>query len=335
MRGEWSNGMLCSPGELELPAPAGAADGLLILAPGLAAPGTPLVEALDLRPDVVFDLDISPNRPDALCMAGVARDLAAALGETVVSPATARPSTAGRPGRRAPRPVTVEAGDLCPRFTATILEGVPDGPSPAWLARRLTLAGMRPISAVVDVSNYVMLDLGQPNHAYDLDRLGGGGLLIRRGRPGERLVTLDGEERRARRRGLRDRDATGTAGRRRRHHGRQPGPRSARAPGGCCSRRPGSPRWPSPAPGARLGLHSEARVRFERGVDPEMALRRGRPLRGPAGDGRPGQGAAARPCAGVPPSMSGTRRCPRPATVRVRTAAGQRHPRAPTSTTPT
>ncbi|MST34506.1 phenylalanine--tRNA ligase subunit beta, partial [Acidimicrobiaceae bacterium USS-CC1] len=88
--------------------------------------------------------------------------------------------------------VVVEAADLCPRFTATVLTGVRVGPSPAWLAQRLTRAGMRPINVVVDVSNYVMLDVGQPNHAYDRDRLGGGGLLVRRARDGERLVTLDG-----------------------------------------------------------------------------------------------------------------------------------------------
>ncbi|HEX4863525.1 MAG TPA: hypothetical protein VFV02_05610, partial [Acidimicrobiales bacterium] len=91
MRGEWSNGMLCSPPELELPQESGSADGLMILPAGLAAPGTPLVEALDLHPDVVFDLDISANRPDALCMAGVARDLAARLGEPWSLPETPAP----------------------------------------------------------------------------------------------------------------------------------------------------------------------------------------------------------------------------------------------------
>ena len=216
-------------------------------------PGTPLVEALDLHPDVVFDLDISPNRPDALCMAGVARDLAAALGETVVATARGPPSVAVDAGRRDRAVWSSRAGDLCPRFTATILEGVPDGPSPAWMARRLTLAGMRPINAVVDVSNYVMLDLGQPNHAYDLDRLGGGGLLVRRGRPGETLVTLDGVERSLEGDDCVICDAAGAPRRRRRHHGRQPGPRSAPAPGGCCWRRPGSSRWPSPGPEAGWG----------------------------------------------------------------------------------
>jgi phenylalanyl-tRNA synthetase beta chain len=268
MRGQWSNGMLCSPAELELPAPAGVADGLLILAPGLAAPGTPLVEALDLRPDVVFDLDISPNRPDALCMAGVARDLAAALGETWQPRYGPAPVPVDEAVGTAP--VTVEAGDLCPRFTATVLEGAPDRPSPAWLARRLTLAGMRPISAIVDVSNYVMLDLGQPNHAYDLDRLGGGGLLIRRGRPGERLVTLDGEERIL---GTEDcviADATST-----------PVGVGGIMGGSEAEIGPSTRRvlleaaWFNPVAiartGTRLGLHSEARVRFERGVDPEIA----------------------------------------------------------------
>jgi phenylalanyl-tRNA synthetase beta chain len=268
MRGEWSNGMLCSPGELGLPAPPGAADGLLILAPGLAAPGTSLVDAMDLRPDVVFDLDISPNRPDALCMAGVARDLAAALGETW-SPRYGPASTAVDPAVGT-APITVEAGDLCPRFTATVLEGITDCASPAWLARRLTLAGMRPISAVVDVSNYVMLDLGQPNHAYDLDRLGGGGLLIRRGRAGEQLVTLDGEERLLGGEDCVIADATGVAvgvG------GIMGGSQAEIGPG--TQRVLLEAAWFAPVAiartGSRLGLHSEARVRFERGVDPDVA----------------------------------------------------------------
>lgn len=192
MRGEWSNGMLCAPGELGLPAPD-EDHGLLILPPEVAAPGTPLSDALGLEPDVVFDLDITPNRPDALCMAGVARDLAAAMrvpfaipADTVTLPVDPRVAAAS---------VKVDAPDLCPRFTGTVLDGVRIGPSPTWLARRLTLAGMRPISNVVDVSNYVMLDLGQPNHAYDLDRLGGRGLDVRRARAGETLRTLDGMER--------------------------------------------------------------------------------------------------------------------------------------------
>ncbi len=267
MRGQWSNGMLCSADELHLPSPGGP-DGLLILPAGLAEPGVPLVDAFDLRPDVVFDLDISANRPDALCMAGVARDLAAALGEPWSMPAA--PGAVAVDEALGTAPVVVEAGDLCPRFTGTILEGVPDGPSPVKLARRLTLAGMRPISAVVDVSNYVMLDLGQPNHAYDLDQLGGGGLLIRRGRSGERLVTLDETERVLESEDCVICDGEGTpvgiggimGGRR-----AEIGPATRRVLLEAA--------WFLPMAiartGARLGLHSEARVRFERGVDPEIA----------------------------------------------------------------
>jgi phenylalanyl-tRNA synthetase beta chain len=267
MRGEWSNGMLCSAPELGMPEAAGDGRGLLILPPDLAPSGAPLVEALQL-PEVVFDLDISPNRLDALCMAGIARDLAAALGEPWTEPEPA-PTVAVDPAVGV-APILVESGDLCPRFTGTILEGVPAGPSPAWLARRLTLAGMRPISAVVDVSNYVMLDLGQPNHAYDLDRLAGGGLLIRRGIPGEELVTLDGVARRLEPGDCVICDATGTpvgVG------GIMGGTESEIGPS--TRRVLLEAAWFLPMAiartGVRLGLHSEARVRFERGVDPQVA----------------------------------------------------------------
>ena len=270
MRGQVSHGMLCSASELELPDPPGGADGLLILEPGLAPPGTPLVDALGLEPDVVFDLDVTPNRPDALCMAGVARDLAAALGEEWSWPAgPAAPEVDPGLGTA---PVTVDAGDLCPRFTATVLEGVPDGPAPAWIARRLTLAGMRPINAVVDVSNYVMLDLGQPNHAYDQERLDGGGISVRRARPDERLETLDGVERVLAGDDCVICDASG-----------RPVGVAGIMGGASAEIGDGTRRvllecaWFDPVAvartGSRLGLHSEARVRFERGVDPEVAER--------------------------------------------------------------
>jgi phenylalanyl-tRNA synthetase beta chain len=270
MRGEVSNGMLCSASELRLPEPPGATDGLLILEPGLASPGTPVVEALGLRPDVVFDLDITPNRPDALCMAGVARDLAAALGEEWHWPSAE--GDAPPDPSLGEAPIIVEAGDLCPRFTGTVLEGVPQGPAPDWIARRLTLAGMRPISAVVDVSNYVMLDLGQPNHAYDLEQLGGGGILVRRGQPGERLVTLDEVERELSPDDCVICDADGApvgVGGIMGGAGAEIDPTTKRVLLECA--------WFDPSAiartGNRLGLHSEARTRFERGVDPEIAGR--------------------------------------------------------------
>jgi phenylalanyl-tRNA synthetase beta chain len=264
-RGQVSEGMLCSPGELELPAPEGS-DGLLILPAGIAAPGTPIAQALELTPDVVFDLDISPNRPDALCVAGVARDLAAALHRPWAAPAQVEldvdPTVI-------PPPLVVEATELCPRFTATPLEGVAPATSPAWLARRLTLAGMRPINHVVDVSNYVMLDLGQPNHPYDRARLGGGGLLVRRARPGERLTTLDGVERVL----TTDDCVIADAG--------SVGVGVAGIMGGAASEIGDDTAavvleaaWFEPMAvartGKRLGLLTEARTRFERGVDPEI-----------------------------------------------------------------
>jgi phenylalanyl-tRNA synthetase beta chain len=272
MRGEWSDGMLCSAKELELPEAPGAADGLMILPAGLAPAGTPVVDALDLHPDVVFDLDISPNRSDALCMAGVARDLAAALGEPWAPPASgaaAGVAVAADPAMGVAT-VVVESGDLCPRFTATILEGVPSGPSPAWMGRRLALAGMRPINAIVDVSNYVMLDLGQPNHPYDLALLGGGGILVRRARPGETIETLDGVTRQLQGDDCLICDATGVPvgiGGIMGGAGTEIGPDTRRVLLEAA--------WFEPIAiaktGKRLGLHSEARVRFERGVDPQVA----------------------------------------------------------------
>ncbi|MCU1450162.1 MAG: pheT [Acidimicrobiales bacterium] len=186
VRGEWSDGMLCSAAELGL---SGDHSGIFVLAVD-AEPGVPLRKALAMEPDVVFDLDVTPNRPDAMSVAGVARDLAAKLGVPFSLPAV--PAV---PAGESRATVTVKAKDLSPRFTALVLEGLTVGPSPAWLARRLTLAGMRPINNVVDVSNYVMLELGQPNHPYDLGRLGGGGLLVRKGKKDETVTTLDDVER--------------------------------------------------------------------------------------------------------------------------------------------
>ncbi len=166
--------------------------------------------------DVVFDIDVTPNRPDALSVAGVARDLAAHFRVPFAIPEPPAPA-AGELGELAT--VVVESPDLCPEFTATVLTGVTMGPSPQWMAQRLTLAGMRPINNIVDVSNYVMLELGQPNHPYDLDRLPGRGLLVRRAREGETIVTLDDVERAVGPEDCLICDAEGHAGGHRRRHG--------------------------------------------------------------------------------------------------------------------
>jgi len=203
MKGMVSNGMLCSGRELEL---SEDHDGILILndVDG-AVPGMLLIDALGIEPDVVFDVAVEANRPDAWCIAGVARDLAARLGLPFVVPTTADllARVAGADGSEVPVPavgppvgslatVRVDDLELCPRFTGRVLTGVAVGESPPWLARRLTAAGMRPINNVVDASNYVMLELGQPTHPYDLDRLNGAGLLVRRAAAGEQVTTLDG-----------------------------------------------------------------------------------------------------------------------------------------------
>lgn len=187
MAGVVSEGMLCSPAEL------GIGDdhaGILILPPYLR-PGTPIAEAMGVAPDEVrYELEINPNRPDAMSVAGVARDVAARLGLPFSLP---EPRIQEAPSRRVEElSVEIVDRDLCGRFVARVLRDVAVGPSDPLMATRLTLAGMRPINNVVDVSNYVMLELGQPNHPYDLARVAGPAFRIRRAGAGEAIVTLDG-----------------------------------------------------------------------------------------------------------------------------------------------
>lgn len=188
MKGVESNGMICSALELGL---GEDHTGILVLPDTLEA-GRPFIDAMGIESDVVYDLAIETNRPDAMSIAGVARDAAARLRRPFAIPEPP-PITAGPDGVVVP---IVDAPDLCPRFTVTVFTGANVGRSPEWLARRLTLAGMRPINNLVDVSNYVMLELGQPTHPYDLDKLPGKGLSVRAAYPGEVLVTLDDVERR-------------------------------------------------------------------------------------------------------------------------------------------
>jgi phenylalanyl-tRNA synthetase beta chain len=196
MKGVVSDGMLCSGRELGLTEDHA---GLLVLDDVEGArPGASVADVLGVVPDTVFDVTVEGNRPDAWCMAGVARDLAARLRLPYRGPTPPLPGPVPGSGPSAGPPaaelatLAVEDDDLCPRMTVRVLTGIDVGPSPAWLARRLVLAGMRPINRVVDASNYVMLELGQPTHPYDLDRLAGPGLVVRRARPGETVQTLDG-----------------------------------------------------------------------------------------------------------------------------------------------
>ncbi len=263
MRGQLSNGMLCSARELEL---GEDHSGILVLPEDLT-PGTPLTEALGLVPDTAFDVDVLPNRPDALCVAGIARDLAARQG-VPFHVAVPDPDTSGEGAAGLVR-VEIEAPELCGRFLARVLSGVTLGPSPRWMAQRLLAAGMRPINNVVDVSNYVMLELGQPNHTYDLATVAGGRLGVRMARPGERLVTLDGVDRE-----LDPADGVITDG--------DDVPIGlAGVMGGASTEISDATTdvvleaaWWDPqtiaSTSARHNLHSEASLRFKRGTDPEL-----------------------------------------------------------------
>lgn len=167
------------------------ASGLLQLPPEAAgAVGRPLGEALGLV-DEVLEVETFPNRPDWMGVLGLAREVAAILGVPLREPETGYEAAPERAGDTCD--VTVESHEDCPRYVARVIRDVPRGASPWWMVRRLYLAGMRSISPVVDVTNYVMLELGQPLHAFDLYRLAGQRIVVRRARPGESLVTLDGQ----------------------------------------------------------------------------------------------------------------------------------------------
>ncbi|MCV0403535.1 MAG: phenylalanine--tRNA ligase subunit beta [Chloroflexi bacterium] len=184
IRGVVSNGMLCSAIELGL---GPDADGIHILGHGdEIAPGASVAELVG---EVVLDVDVKPNRGDALSMVGLAREIAAFTGADLRLPSAE--VSEGDTAADEHVSVRIEDPELNPRFTARWFEGVSNGPSPDWMQRRLLAAGMRPISAVVDVTNYVMHELGQPMHAYDADAVPEGKIVVRRARDGESLETID------------------------------------------------------------------------------------------------------------------------------------------------
>ena len=188
--GAESHGMLCSGAELGLTTDA---DGILILAnDGAAGPavGTPLEKVVG---DTVIDVDVKPNRGDALSLVGLAREVAALTGGRVRWPAVALPESGDE--TRAHLAVSVEAPELCPRFVGRWVDGLVVGPSPLTVQLRLGAAGMRPVSNVVDASNYVMLELGKPIHNFDAAAVAEGRIVVRRAGDGERIETLDHVER--------------------------------------------------------------------------------------------------------------------------------------------
>jgi phenylalanyl-tRNA synthetase beta chain len=274
LRGVVSEGMILSESELEI---GGGSEGILVLDGQMldaelgganpVAPGTPLEEVLAISMDVL-ELEITPNRPDCLGVYGVARELHAATG----APLLAAPwsEDPGSPGPLAGVEVGVECPELCPRFTARVFEGVTVAPSPSWLKARLVAAGQRPINNVVDITNYAMLLSGQPLHAFDLDRVAGARLTVRRAREGEQVQTLDAHTRTLDAQMLVIEDADGPTS-------------IAGLMGGARSEvQPETTRvlmevanWSGPnihRSSWALGLRSEASSRFEKGLQPEQCV---------------------------------------------------------------
>ncbi len=194
-----SEGMVCSGDELDI---SPDKDGIYVFEP-TAPVGYPVAGFLD---EIVLDVYIGPNRPDCMSMMGLAREVHALFGAPyrdgflrLLDPATATvPGSRGEPAASELLSVAIEDPLGCPRFTASVVRGIQIGASPQWLQRRLHFTGVRPISNVVDVTNYVMLEVGQPLHAFDQQRLQSKTIVIRRAHEGERLRTLDGDERQLR-----------------------------------------------------------------------------------------------------------------------------------------
>lgn len=265
IRGVASDGMLCSPRELAI---SQEHEGILILRdPGWEI-GDDVKHSLGLD-DAVLDIEVEPNRPDFLSVLGVAREVAAATGVELQMPDVEPAETGERAADVAT--VSIEAPGGCPRYLARVIRGVTHGPSPLVVQARLSAAGMRPIDAVVDATNYAMLELGQPLHGFDLDRLAGPGIVVRYAADGERLVTLDDVERRLTARDLLICDTEAPVA-------------IAGVMGGRTSEVSATTsnvllesayftRGGVLLTARRLGLHTEASHRFERGTDPEGVAR--------------------------------------------------------------
>jgi len=197
IRGELSNGMLCSAKELGL---GEDHDGIMALTID-AAPGTPLLDVMNVG-DVRYEVDVLPNRPDLLSHQGMAREIAAITGiplalpsELGVEPAIHAAITDPREASSAGVTVRIDDREGCPRYMGVVIRGVKVGPSPDWLAQRLESLGLRAISNIVDITNYMVHGFGQPMHAFDLTTIAGAKIIVRAARPGERMTTLDGAER--------------------------------------------------------------------------------------------------------------------------------------------
>lgn len=259
IRGEWSEGMMCSEQELGL---SDASEGILILAP--AAPlGHPITEALGLA-DARLTIELTPNRGDCLSIRGVARETAALFGRQWTR--RRAPLVESGPYIGAMASVEVREPALCPRYMARVVVGARVGESPAWMKARLEAVGLRSINNVVDVTNYVMWELGQPLHAFDLERLSGRRIVVRKAEAGETMALLDGSSHPLEEEDLVIADAEKPVA----LAGVMGGANSEIGEGSreilleCALFHPGRVRRTA----RRLGVRSESSHRFERGVDP-------------------------------------------------------------------
>jgi len=187
MRGVESQGMMCSGKELGL---GDDVDGLMILDPVVPI-GKDIRAVLGMN-DVILEIEVTPNRGDWAGLIGIARELAAAYGKPLKWPAAELKESGGKASEAAS--ISIEAPDLCSRYIGRVIKGVKVGPSPDWLTRRLVAAGQRPINNVVDVTNYILLETGQPLHAFDLNTLQGRKILVRQAKAGEKIQALTGTE---------------------------------------------------------------------------------------------------------------------------------------------
>ena len=262
LRGIPSNGMLCSKKELRI---ADDHSGIMELDPSIPA-GTPLADALP-KGETVFDLEITWNRSDCLSVIGIAREFAAILGRPLKKPDVSF-TEEGAESVDALAKVVVESAN-CPRYTARVLTGVKDGPSPDWMAKRLEQCGVRSLGLIVDVTNYVMLECGQPLHAFDHTRLADSTIIVRQAKAGEVIKTLDGIDRKLDESMLVIADANAPVA-------------VAGIMGGAESEIESetqtvlveSALFTAPSikrTATKLGIHSESSHRFERTVDPDLA----------------------------------------------------------------
>ena len=267
LRGVTSDGMILSEVELQI---GDDSAGIAVLDDG-ASPGTPLSEVLPLA-EPVLELEVNSNRVDCLGVYGVAREVHAFSDAPLAEPPWEADAEAGGEGEVSDYgSVTVEVPELCPRFTARVFTDVTIGPSPLWLKARLVAAGQRPINNVVDITNYVMLLTAQPLHAFDLDRVPDGALIVRTATEGEKMTTLDGVERSFDSETVLVCDRDGPSG-------------IAGIMGGAASEVSGSTTsvllevacWNGVnilRTSRKLGLRSEASNRFEKQLHPELAIR--------------------------------------------------------------